>query len=114
MPNDIYNRFYQVIRKIPAGRVATYGQVAVLAGLPGRARQVGYALNSLKDESVPWHRVINAQGKISKRADSTYEMIQRELLIAEGIDFDGEGRTSLKKFQWIPETSHLARRLDAS
>ena len=86
--------------------MATYGQIAILAGFPGRARQVGYALNSLKGGSIPWHRVINAQGEISRRADPMDEVIQRELLIAEGIRFDDNGQVSLKEFQWDPETKN--------
>ena len=102
MVSDLYKRFYAVIRRIPEGFVATYGQVAILAGLPGRARQVGYALNALHDEAIPWQRVINAQGMISKRADPIFETIQRQLLEAEGVCFDKNGRVSLTRYQWNP------------
>ena len=68
MPGN-YARIYAVIRRIPFGKVATYGQVAELAGLPGHARQVGYALHALPSATaVPWHRVINAAGTVSRRA----------------------------------------------
>ncbi len=81
--------------------MATYGQIAGLAGLPGGARQVGYALAALDDESeVPWHRVINAQGRVSPRAEPIYAKIQRSLLEAEGIAFDAEDRISLARFRW--------------
>ena len=67
---DTYARIYEVVRRIPEGRVATYGQVAALADLPGHARQVGYALHALPEGgNVPWHRVINARGAISLRSD---------------------------------------------
>ena len=102
MVSELYKRFYEVIRRIPEGQVATYGQIAILAGSPGRARQVGYALNVLNDETIPWQRVINSQGMISKRADPIFESIQRELLEAEGVRFDKNGRVSLARFQWNP------------
>lgn len=95
-----YEQIYAVVRQIPAGQVATYGQVARLAGLPGHARQVGYALNALPHENdVPWHRVINAQGSISRRAEPQYEGIQRELLEREGVKFELD-RVPLPRFQW--------------
>jgi len=83
--------------------VATYGQVAALAGLPGRARLVGYALSALTDKSIPWHRVINARGGVSPRAggDPPAEM-QRLRLESEGVLFDPNGRISLSRYQWRP------------
>ena len=95
-----YRRIYAVVRRIPEGRVATYGQVAVLAGLPGHARQVGYALHALDDESVPWHRVINAQGRVSARAEPGWEGFQRQLLESEGVAFDESGKVSLRRYRW--------------
>lgn len=98
-----YERIYAVVSRIPAGKVATYGQVARLAGLAGHARQVGYALNALPDgEDIPWHRVINAKGGISKRAVPVFENIQRELLEEEGIVFGDDARVSLHCYQWQP------------
>jgi methylated-DNA-protein-cysteine methyltransferase-like protein len=96
-------RFHDVIRRIPPGRVATYGQVAAAAGLPGRALHVGYALAALPEDSdVPWHRVINARGEISPRAgDGTAEKIQRLLLESEGVSFDHCGRIDLERFRWM-------------
>lgn len=92
---------YAVIRRIPEGRVATYGQVAALAGRPRAARQVGYALAAAPRElQLPWQRVINARGGISRRADPGDEDYQRLLLEAEGVVFDGQGRVSLKCYQW--------------
>ncbi len=100
--SDAYTRIYEVVREIPEGQVATYGQVAALAGLPGHARQVGYALHALADDGVPWHRVINAKGEISLRADPGPEPLQRLMLEDEGIVFDGRGRVSLRQFRWEP------------
>jgi len=103
MVSPRYNRIYGMVRRIPRGRVATYGQVAELAGFPGQARQVGYALRALADdENVPWHRVINARGELSPRAESTSVHVQRALLRAEGIRFDAEQRVSLVKYGWKP------------
>lgn len=97
-----YNKIYAVVRKIPPGRVASYGQVARLAGFSGQARQVGYALNCLADNDVPWHRVINAQGRISKRSNPDFERLQRMLLEAEGVTFDENNVISLRDFGWQP------------
>jgi methylated-DNA-protein-cysteine methyltransferase-like protein len=99
------------VRRIPHGRVATYGQVAALAGLAGRARQVGYALHALPDGSpVPWHRVINARGEISLRSEPGWEGYQRFLLEEEGVDFDLAGRVDLDRFLWQPGALRPRRR----
>jgi methylated-DNA-protein-cysteine methyltransferase related protein len=98
-----YRRIYAVVRRIPRGRVATYGQVAMLAGLGGHARQVGYAMHALpKGSSVPWHRVINARGEISRRRRPGEELSQRMLLEREGVRFDARGRVALARLQWRP------------
>lgn len=100
-----YRKIYAVVRRIPHGRVATYGQVAKLAGLPGHARQVGYALHALPEsESAPWHRVVNAKGEVSPRAEPGWDRVQRQLLEREGIAFDARGRISLPQAQWRPRT----------
>ena len=98
--SDAYTRIYAVVRAIPVGRVSTYGQVAALAGLPGHARQVGYALHALAEDDVPWHRVINAQGEISRRSDPGPEPLQRVMLESEGVVFDARGRVDLRLFRW--------------
>lgn len=93
-------RIYAVVRRIPRGRVATYGQIAALAGLRGQARLVGYALAALDvDSDVPWHRVVNARGAISLPADGHSALMQRARLVAEGIAFR-DGRISLDRWQW--------------
>lgn len=95
--SQTYQRIYAVVRRIPRGRVATYGQVANLAGLRGHARQVGYALHTLPaGTKVPWHRVINARGEISRRSLFGDELRQRQLLEAEAVRFDGRGRIRLQ------------------
>jgi methylated-DNA-protein-cysteine methyltransferase related protein len=120
-----YARIYAAVRRIPRGRVATYGLIARVAGLPGHARQVGYALHALRDEdeaddggesgagrarsrdarrarAVPWQRVINSRGEISLRAERGSERLQRALLEQEGVVFDAAGRVSLARFLWRP------------
>ena len=98
-----YQRIYKVVQRIPHGRVATYGQVAGLAGLPGHARQVGYALHATPDDlDLPWHRVINARGEISRRHDAQFQNIQAQLLAAEGVGPGANGRIDLERVQWRP------------
>ena len=100
---DTYRRIYAVVARVPRGRVATYGQIATLARLPRHARLVGYALNVLPPGSnVPWHRVVNAKGQVSPRADALgHEDLQAELLRREGVRFV-EGAIALDRFQWRP------------
>lgn len=96
-----YRRIYAAVRRIPRGRVATYGQVATLAGLPRHARQVGYALHALPEGSgVPWQRVVNAAGAVSPRADPRFAGEQRTRLEREGVVFNGNGRIALSRYQW--------------
>lgn len=83
--------------------MATYGQLARLAGFPRRARQVGYALAALPSSTIlPWHRVINARGEVSRRRRPGADLTQRLLLIREGIRFDARGRVALAECQWAP------------
>ena len=103
-----YARIYAVVRRIPSGRVTTYGNVARVAGLAGHARQVGYALAALPSgTTVPWHRVINAQGRLSlERAGSSSGTTQRIRLVGEGVTVDASGRVSLARFGWrLPKRS---------
>jgi methylated-DNA-protein-cysteine methyltransferase related protein len=99
-----YQRIYSVVSRIPRGRVATYDQVARLAGLPGRARLVGYALAALDDRSrVPWHRVVNAQGRVSPRRDgSPAAIVQRLRLEEESVRFDSRQSVPLYLYRWRP------------
>ena len=98
-----YELIYAVVERIPEGRVATYGQVAALAGLGRAARQVGYALHSLPEGSdLPWHRVINSRGEVSPRAMPGWDGYQRHLLEEEGVEFDESGRVDLDRFRWDP------------
>jgi len=105
-PESSRTRIYDVVRRVPRGKVATYGQIASIAGLHGQARQVGYAMAALgRGSTVPWQRVINAQGRISMRSEGPGgSIIQQQLLEREGVIFRG-GRVDLKRFGWKPRRS---------
>ena len=95
-----YNEIYRWVCQVPEGKVATYGQMAGLAGTCS-ARQVGYAMAALSDNSgVPWHRIINSQGRISLRAGSDGHRLQRILLEAEGVVFSPDGKIDLAEYRW--------------
>lgn len=99
-PGAGYGRIYEVVRNIPAGRVATYGQIARMAGIPRQARQVGYALHRLPEGTeVPWHRVINEKGGISLDPHGS-GALQRSLLEAEGVCFADDGTVVLEHYRW--------------
>jgi methylated-DNA-protein-cysteine methyltransferase-like protein len=102
-PDSSRTRIYDVVRRVPRGKVATYGQIATIAGLDGQARQVGYAMAAVgRASAVPWQRVINAQGRISMRGEGPAgSIIQQQLLEREGVIFDG-GRVDLARFGWKP------------
>jgi len=98
---EMYTRVYEVVALIPAGRVATYGQVARIVGPPCTARMAGWALRAMPAGlEIPWHRVINARGEISTEFREQEAALQRRLLEAEGVEFDARGRTDLRRFQW--------------
>lgn len=97
---DINHRIWQVVSLIPSGKVATYGDVARLAGMPGAARRVGRALKGLpNDTRIPWYRVINSQGRISLPDGSASKYTQRHRLEAEGVVFRSNGSIDMSKFR---------------
>lgn len=104
-----YNLIYNIVRQIPRGKVATYGQIADLANLYGKARLVGYALYRVdKNSDIPWQRVINAKGEISYsplRRGADY--LQKSLLEQEGVKFNSEGKVNLREYLWRPSTDLL-------
>jgi methylated-DNA-protein-cysteine methyltransferase-like protein len=102
LSDPIYARIHATVDSIPKGAVATYGQVAEEAGLPRRARLVGRALALLpKGSRLPWHRVLNASGRISERGGGS-DARQRRRLRAEGVEFDARGRVDLGHYGWRP------------
>jgi methylated-DNA-protein-cysteine methyltransferase related protein len=100
---NFFERVYAVVRQIPQGKVASYGQIAALLGHPQAARTVGWALNALRDsdiDDVPWQRVINSAGRISISRVDLGADLQRALLEEEGVEFDSRGYVDLKRFGW--------------
>ncbi|AFY72814.1 putative methylated DNA-protein cysteine methyltransferase [Synechococcus sp. PCC 7502] len=100
-----YDRIYAIVRQIPQGKIATYGQIAELSGLVGKARVVGYALYRVDPQTsdIPWHRVVNAKGEISEspfRNGGDY--LQRSLLEQEGIKFS-LNKINLRDYRWYPD-----------
>ncbi len=96
----LYQRIYTIVRRIPYGRVTTYGHIANMVGTG--PRQVGYAMAAVRDMTIPWHRVINSQGKISIRSGGSPSSDQRMLLEGEGVVFDSTGKTDFKQYGWFP------------
>ena len=95
-------RVYEIVRKIPAGKVMTYGQLAIILGEGYTARTVGYVMHGA-DEGVPWQRVINSQGKCSTGRLTIPMNLQQELLESEGVIFNASGKCDLSTFQWFPQ-----------
>ena len=98
----LYQRIYDMVRRIPPGKVTTYGRIAELVG-GCTARMVGYAMAALKRGTapdVPWQRVINAQGKVSVHGDGFGNAIQRMKLEEEGVEFDANDRIDFTHFGW--------------
>jgi methylated-DNA-protein-cysteine methyltransferase related protein len=102
--SSTYRKIYDLVRKIPKGKVVTYGQVADLLGWYGKARLVGYALFQVdRTSDIPWQRVINAKGEISySSARLGADYLQKDLLEAEGIEFTKGERIDLQKYRWQP------------
>jgi len=100
-PVNFSERVYDMVRRVPHGRVVSYGGIAAMLGHPRAARGVGHALHALDaDTDVPWWRVINRNGEISIRGDPHAPQLQRLLLRREGVRFDQRGRVSWKRFGW--------------
>ncbi|HEY6866914.1 MAG TPA: MGMT family protein [Candidatus Eisenbacteria bacterium] len=101
-----YARIWRTVRRIPRGRVASYGQVAAVAGLRGQARLVGSALHAAPGDAVPWHRVVDARGALSLgRIDAAGAVTQRLRLEREGVRFDARGRADLVRHRWRPRAA---------
>lgn len=103
-PQSCHSVILATVKRVPRGRVATYGLIAEVAGFEGQPRLVGYALRHATDD-VPWHRVVNAQGLISPRADPGSIPLQRTLLESEGVEFGLGGRIDLRRYLWKPRRS---------
>jgi methylated-DNA-protein-cysteine methyltransferase related protein len=100
---SFYKKVYELVSKIPKGKVTSYGKIAVLLGNPRAARAVGYALNALKKtelQAIPWQRVINSKGQISFKGDTVRANLQRKILESEGIVFHSDGQIDFTLFGW--------------
>ena len=97
-----HERVYAIVRQVPTGKVASYGDIATRLGSPRVARHVGWALAALTDdnEDVPWHRIINSRGRISFKGQTVRAVLQRTLLESEGIRFSETGTIDMKMFRW--------------
>lgn len=102
MSGGTFASFLRIVSRIPPGRVATYGQIARLAGMPRCARTVGYALAGCKDPAIPCHRVVDRLGRTKAAFDTLAPGTQRALLEAEGVPFRPDGTVDLARCLWIP------------
>ncbi|MBA2663739.1 MAG: methylated-DNA--[protein]-cysteine S-methyltransferase [Bradymonadaceae bacterium] len=103
MSETFGERVYWLVAQIPFGQVASYGQLALLAGSPGASRAVGNLMRNSLGRAVAWHRVINSRGGISSKGDFERAELQRMLLEGEGVEFNRRGLCSLERFGWNPE-----------
>ena len=112
MATSFFEQVYRLVRRIPSGKVTSYGAIAHMLDHPHAARTVGWALHGLPENSdVPWHRVINSKGRISTGSQEHGDSLQRILLQAEGIEFDERGCVDWDRFGWVgllwPEVEEL-------
>ena len=105
---SFYETAWARVRQVPPGAVGTYGQVATWLGSPRAARAVGYAMFNIPDDSIPWHRVINSQGRISVGGQLHRPDLQRLLLEEEGVVFGERGVVDLRRFGWRPPVKLVA------
>ena len=112
MTNTTFSRIWKVVGLVPTGRVASYGQVADLAGLPGRARLTSKAMSKApKELNLPWHRIVRSSGQIAFPAGSEYAQLQRTRLLEEGVVVKGKS-VRMKDYQWQPDIGQLLFELD--
>jgi len=96
-------RVFEIVRRIPAGRVMTYGQIAEILGEGYTPRTVGFVMHAADEETTPWQRVINSQGACSTGRVILPPDKQQRMLEAEGVEFDARGRCNLSRYRWTPE-----------
>ena len=107
-----YQQVYDIVAKIPAGTVTTYGDIAKMLGRPHAARFVGYAMNAAcESDNLPWHRLTFADGRTW---DGQWEQVQRDLLTAEGVGFTSDGHIDVEKYRWHPDSLDVSDDLRAA
>jgi len=99
---DFFDRVYSVVKRIPYGKVTTYGHIAEVCGIKSAARTVGWALNGAKESGLPCHRVVNRFGALTGKMHFGDPEIMEDLLKSEGVEFDEDGCVKLDKYLWIP------------
>lgn len=104
---DFFDRVYDIVRKIPYGKVTTYGHIAEACGIKSAARTVGWALNGAKDSGLPCHRVVNRFGALTGKVHFEDPTLMEDLLRSEGVEFDESGYVSLDKYLWVPRKTKL-------
>lgn len=107
-----HERVYEIVRRIPTGRVMTYGQIAEILGEGYTPRTVGFVMHAADEETTPWQRVINSQGACSTGRVILPPDKQQRMLEAEGVEFDARGRCDLGRYRWTPEEVEQATRED--
>jgi O-6-methylguanine DNA methyltransferase len=100
---DFFDRVYSIVKKIPYGKVTTYGHIAEACGIKSAARTVGWALNGAKESGLPCHRVVNRYGALTGRIHFGDPTIMEDLLRSEGVEFDEDGCVELDKYLWVPK-----------
>lgn len=112
-PDPLYReRIYKIVRRIPRGRVMTYGQIAYMLGEGYTPRTVGFAMHGADERNTPWHRVINSQGKCSTGRIVLPPDKQQRMLEREGVKFDASGRCDLEYFLWKPRRQGLRKKAE--
>jgi methylated-DNA-protein-cysteine methyltransferase-like protein len=110
LPDPQYReRVYEIVRRIPRGRVMTYGQIAYILGKGYTPRTVGFVMHGADDKKIPWHRVINSQGRCSTARIVLPTDMQQRMLEREGVKFDQSGRCDLEVFLWHPNQEKVVR-----
>lgn len=107
---DFFDRVFSIVKKIPYGKVTTYGHIAEVCGIKSSARTVGWALNGAKNSNLPCHRVVNRFGALTGKLHFGSPFIMEELLRSEGVEFDKNGNVLLEKYLWIPKTKRIISR----
>ena len=100
--NDFFDKVYEIVARIPYGRVTTYGAIAEACGTRSSARTVGWALNSAKNSNLPCHRVVNRFGALTGKMHFSDPEIMKNLLESEGVEFDGDGNVIMSRYFWDP------------
>jgi methylated-DNA-protein-cysteine methyltransferase-like protein len=114
MPLSFNEKVYALVRQIPPGKVLSYGRVAQLLGIPHGAREVGWAMGVSHDHNLPWHRVVNAQGRVSIKGSPEAAALQRARLEAEGITFNKYDRLDMEQHLWDPAPPEVDQILQAA